>query len=126
MALKINIKGTTYPIHFGYGAFRFLGNLWKLDGTGAVMQKLAKLENIAPTGLTFEQEDIVADVVWAGIHCADKEGVIELPEREDIQHSILFDAETLQAIFAELVNAFPKMGNQKPAQKAGKPKPKKK
>ena len=124
MALRIDIKGTTYPIRFGNGAFRQLGKMWDCDGRGAVMLRLAELENISETGLTFEQEDILADVVLAGIQCADDS--LELPKIEDVQDNVLFDAETLQSIFTELINAFPKVGNAKPAPKAGKPKTKKK
>ena len=118
----INIEGTTYPIKFGYGAFRIMGKKWGCAGINQTMQRLSVLDKMGEE-LTFEQEDVISDMILAGIEFADPE--VKPPHQNQIMDALLKDMGVLTAVTNDLVNSLPQqLGNKVPAQ-AGTSKKKK-
>ena len=120
-AVTIEIKGTAYPMAFGYGAFRTMGRLWHCKGIEETMQRLAKLEQIKD-GLTFEQEDIIADIVLSAIAHNGFDG--ELPTQDAIIEAVVENPTVLEEVTTALIESLPQAGNPKAATKAA-PKDKK-
>ena len=119
-ATQINIEGKTYPIKFGYGAFRIMGKKWGCKGINETMQHLSVLDNMGED-LTFEQEDVISDMILAGIEFANPEA--EIPHQNQIMDALLKDMTVLTSVTNDLVNSLPQQsGNVKPAKKAGKQK----
>jgi hypothetical protein len=121
MSFQATINKEKYEIRFGNGAFRYLGKLWGCKGTGEVIHRLTELENISDTGLTFEQEDIVYDLIGAGMKCADP--TVEIPDNDSLS-SFIFDPVFLEKLFSELTDSFPKPKGNVIPKKAGKRMPK--
>lgn len=115
----IDIAGTSYPIKFGYGAFRSLGKKWGCNGTTEVLQKLSVLDKIPETGLTFDQEQLVLDIVEAGIACG-SDYKLKAPSQDVMASSVLFDSTALEMIFGELMESFPRVGKQNPEKTGAK------
>ena len=105
MSFQATINKKKYHIKFSNRAYRYLGKLWNCKGRGEVIFKLSNLEDIPETGLTFEQEDLVRDLILAGIKGADEK--VKLPDG-DVLYSHLLDAVFLENIFKELTESFPK------------------
>ena len=118
MNKEIKIQGEKYPIKFGYGAFRILGNKWKCSGVQAVAKQF---QNIFPEGgsddIEFEQGDMIGDLVLAGMENA---GVDSTPEKDDIINEVLFDSDKLNVVMQAFADSFPKPGNPQPRKKTGK------
>lgn len=120
MALKIKIGKETYPIAFGYGAFRIMGRKWGCAGINETMKRLSLLDGI-DENLTYDQEDIIADMILAGIELANAETdtVIALPSRAKAFEAVLLKPDLLPTIITELMQSFPQSGNVNPAKRAG-------
>lgn|SRR5690554_544982 len=115
----IEIDGELYPVKFGYGAFRAMGAMWQCKGINDTIQHLTKLDGVEGD-LTFEQADIIADVVLAGIKCA---GVVDVEiNRDDIMDAILADPGLMAQVMEDLASSFP---TAKPGETAPKTKKKK-
>jgi hypothetical protein len=115
--LKIN--NVTYPIKFGYGAFRSLGKKWNCTGTTAVFKKLAALDSVDDNGLSFDQEKIILDLVLAGIDCG-SDYKIELPIYDHIALDVLLNPDAIKYIFSVLMDCMPKTGKIEPTKKKKK------
>ena len=118
----IKIEGKAYPIKFGYGAFRLMGKQWGCKGINDTMARLSTLDGI-DENLTFEQEDIIADMIIAGISCGNPDAV-ELPSQNQVLEAVLLHPEVLAEVTTNLMASFPTRGNVQPANKAGKQKKK--
>jgi hypothetical protein len=122
MIHQITITGTQYPIKFGYGAFRVLGQKWKCKGVIQTFQKVQELFQ-GMENLTFEQEGYIGDLVLAGLQNAAPEAT--LPIKEDVLSVFIFDPIQQQVIMEAITNAMPSAeGNVNPV-KAGRKKAKK-
>ena len=102
--VTIEIEGKKYPIKFGYGAFRFLGRMWNCKGITQVIEKLGDLDGM-DKDFTFEQADMLADLVLAGVSNASDQG--DDLFRDDVMDAILFDPEIMMDVMAELMRSFP-------------------
>jgi hypothetical protein len=132
MATILEIKGHKYPIKFGYGAFRLLGNAWDCKGIQGVA---LKFQSIFPEGgseeVTFEQGDMLGDLALAGIEVGSYDMVREddIPARDDVVQELLFNADKISILLAAFSESFPKpetSGNAEPRSKARKSATKKK
>jgi len=106
----INIAGTSYPLKYGYGAFRLLGEYWNQKG----IQGVIKVFNENFTNMDKEQEfdalNKIGDLVNAGIENAGGETI----ERDEILQEVMFkDAEKLQTVMDEFVKSIPGAENGK-------------
>lgn len=101
----ITIDGKDYALKFTYGSFRELGQKWKLKGVSDVLKYLSEtVGSVAETGLTFEQEDVIVDLIMAGL---------ENPVLEDydiIDSGILLDAAQLEKVFNLFSESFANLG----------------
>jgi hypothetical protein len=120
----IKIEGKTYPIKFGYGAFRIMGKKWGCKGINETMQKLSVLDGMGAE-LTFDQEDVISDMILAGIEFANPEA--EVPHQNKVMDALLKDMSVLTNVTNDLVNSLPQQsGNVQPVKSTGKGKPKQK
>ncbi|WP_417832777.1 hypothetical protein [Terasakiella sp.] len=137
MALKIKIGKETYPIAFGYGAFRIMGRKWGCAGINQTLQRLSILDALAvrvPEGasqeeidalfekkgleLTFDQEDVICDMMLAGIQLASPN--IDLPDQEAVLISVFENPTIIAAAMEQLIESMPvQSGNVNPAKRAG-------
>jgi hypothetical protein len=106
----INIAGTSYPLKYGYGAFRLLGEYWNQKG----IQGVIKVFNESFANMDKEQEfdalNKIGDLVNAGIENAGGETI----ERDEILQEVMFkDAEKLQIVMDEFVKSIPGAENGK-------------
>jgi hypothetical protein len=106
----INIAGTSYPLKYGYGAFRLLGEYWNQKG----IQGVIKVFNESFANMDKEQEfdalNKIGDLVNAGIENAGGETI----ERDEILQEVMFkDAEKLQTVMDEFVKSIPGAENGK-------------
>ena len=116
----IIINGTEYPIKFGLGAFRKMGEKWGCKGYDETVEKLNILQDTT-SGFTFEQEDVIIDLIQTGIAFADAS--IELPERDIVFKEVLGNVSLMETITEELGKSFPTVeGKSQPPQKVAKPK----
>lgn len=124
MSNSIEIKGTKYPVKFGYGAFRILGEMWGEKGVQSVSKKFQDIFNGSGEEISFEQTDMLGDLVIAGVENAQPE--ITLPfDRDDAAQEVLFSEDKLTAIMHAFTESFPKSGNPKPRKPARASKAKK-
>lgn len=87
----INIDGKDYFLKFGYGAFRVLGKIWKVETLEATGEKISKaFKNIDKKngGFGFEQLDVLSDMIFSAIICKNPE-VENILNRDDIATEIL-------------------------------------
>ncbi|HET8885236.1 MAG TPA: hypothetical protein VFM70_02680 [Salinimicrobium sp.] len=110
MKHAIEIAGTSFPLKFGFGAFKLLGNAWDCKGIQSVINEFQK---IIPTGkepdVTFEAADKLADVAFAGISNA---GVKELPDSDECIEALLFGGQ-LEPLMIAFQESLPQ-GNPQP------------
>jgi len=116
MGKTIEIQGKTYPMKFGYGAFRLLGDMWDCKGIQGVATKFQEEFKSAGEEVSFEQADMLGDMVLAGIECG---GTIELPDRDDVVHDLLFNAEKIEEVMTAFSESFDQ-GKPQPRKKPGK------
>ncbi|MEO0573209.1 MAG: hypothetical protein AAF039_15995 [Bacteroidota bacterium] len=105
----ITINGIDYPVKFGYGAIRLLGDIWQLNGFIEVVEKVSGL--IPEKGdmeLSFETLDCVGDIIWAGIANAAKEDEAEKVSRSDAVDAFFNDVESVKQIFELFMTSMPK------------------
>ena len=113
---KITIAGTAYPLKFGFGAFRILGEKWNCKGVQGVINEFQNLfpqEKEQEVDITFEASDKLADVAFAGISNACAE---ELPDVDDCINALLFEGQ-LQVVMNAFTKSLPKQGNPMPVKK---------
>lgn len=118
---KISLENKPYPLKYGYGALRNLGDLWDCKGVQGVAKRFEEVFNVGSTeDITFEQGDMLGDVVIAGIENA---GVLDYPEREDIVQELLFDSDKLTYVIEGFTASFGKqedLGKGKPRKQTRK------
>lgn len=121
MKKTIEIEGTKYPIRFGYGAFRILGEKWNCSGVQAVANRFQELfPEKGSDDVSFEQGNTLGDLALAGMENA---GVEDAPSRDDVVNEMMFvDSEQIQVLMNAFAESFPKSGNPKPRKKTGKKK----
>jgi len=112
MGKTIEIQGTTYPMKFGYGAFRLLGEKWNCKGIQGVATKFQKEFKSAGKEVSFDQADMLGDMVLSGIECG---GNIDLPDRDDVVNDLLFNSEKIEEVMTAFSESFAQ----------GKPQPRK-
>jgi hypothetical protein len=103
----INLNGKDYKLKFTYGSFRWLGRKWQLKGIGYVMQHIDNIagpDKIDPSGLTFDQEDVIIDLIMSGIDSD------EVDQDVLIESGILLDVEQLTNVFNLFTESFAQVG----------------
>jgi hypothetical protein len=122
---SITIEGVSYPIKFGYGAFKRLGLLWEQEGTQGVVSVIKDSLGDMGTDPKFEALEKLADLVNAGIDNAGG-GVID---KDDILNELVFkDIDKLHTVVNAFLESMPNQDNGKKKvsqKKAPKPKAKK-
>lgn len=121
MKNTIKIEGKTYPIRFGYGAFRILGEKWNCKGIQGVAKKFQDIFPEQDTeDLEFDQAKMLGDLALAGMENAGGE---DLPHGDEVVQSIVFeDSSQLSTLMNAFSDSFPQSGNPKPVKKTGKKK----
>lgn len=127
MGTSIEIQGKKYPLKYGYGAFRLLGEAWECPS----VQKVAKkFQEIFPESgiddVSFEQANALGELTMVGIENA---GIkyADLPAIDDVVNELLFmDTTKINVIMTAFTESFPKSGNAEPRSKARKAATKKK
>ncbi|WP_121665239.1 hypothetical protein [Mesonia aquimarina] len=124
---KIEIQGKAYPIKFGYGAFRLLGEKWNCPGMQSVINEIQaafpQAKKDEEVEITFESGDKVADLVFSAITNADPN--LDLPNKDELLN-ILFLGGKLSIVMDAFQKSMPSQGNPKPGKKPGKKATKKK
>jgi len=124
MSNSIEIKGIKYPVKFGYGAFKLLGNMWGEKGVQGVAKKFQEVFKDAAEDVSFGQADMIGDLVMAGVENAQPN--TDFPfNSEDAVQEVLFSEDKLAGIMLAFTESFPKSGNPKPRKPARASKPKK-
>lgn len=119
----IIINGNEYFLKFGYGAFRVLGRIWKINTLEATGEKIAKaFSKIDKKGgsFGFEQMDVLSDMIYSAIICNDP-SVKNKINQDDIASEILRQPSELTAIIELYMNSINSMLSPQ-----GKPQPPKK
>ena len=101
---------------FGYGAFRLLGIFWNCKGIQGVANKFQKEFKSAGKEVSFNQADMLGDMVLSGIECA---GIIELPQRDDVVNDLLFNSEKIEVVMTAFSESFTQ-GKPQPRNTPGK------
>lgn len=135
---RIKIKGETYPISFGYGAVRYLGEIWGLpgitetyqhviakivpDGADGELEEGVAAEDMGKKMLSFENVELMADVFRAGIVNGSDDA--DIPSRDEIIDSFLQDISMLTVVFKTFIESMPRPGvpNKVPPKKTPGPK----
>ena len=122
---KVTIDGISYPIKFGYGAFKRLGLLWDQEGTQGVVGVIKDSLGSMGADPKFEALEKLADLVNAGIDNAGGDHI----DKDDILNELVFrDANKLHTVVNAFLQSMPNQENGKKKvsqKKAPKPKPKK-
>lgn len=116
MKQQIKIAGTSYPLKFGFAAFRHLGSAWDCKGVQAVVNEFQGLfpEKGDTNDITFEAADKLADLAFAGMYAA---GVEDFPDTDETINALLFEGQ-LKVVMQCFTDALPKQGNPEPAKKS--------
>lgn len=126
MSQVIEIKGVSYPLRFGYGALRELGNLWNLNGPEEVGEKIGKAFSFSGESLKlgFKQMDVVAAMVYSAIVAADPENPPEI-NLNDCADAVMGNPTGFLNVIEAWGNALPKpqnMGKPEGVKKTKRPK----
>ena len=116
MAAKIKLGGESYPILFGYGAIRTIGDAWNVKGPQQVFEKFGQLFDGKEEG-SFEQMEAMALLITAGISNAGEEA----PALFAVVDIIMKDPSVMEVVMAEFTKSLPQ-GNPQPAPKGRKAK----
>lgn len=111
----ITIGKTAYPLQFGYGAIKLLGQVWGLPGYAEVLTKVGTLvptDGDTANMLHFDVLESIADVVWAGVaNASDEDEGVDLP-RDVIVDWIFEDMSRLTEVFALFQQSMPQAKGQ--------------
>lgn len=121
---KITIAGKTYPLKFGFGAFRILGDNWNCKGVQGVINEFQNLfpqEEGKDVDITFESADKIADIAFSGMINAAAE---ELPDTDECIHALLFEGQ-INVVMTAFTKSLPQEGNPKPVKATRQTKAKK-
>ena len=110
MAATIELNGTKYPMKFGYGAVRILGDKWNLTGPAKVFDKFSQLEPES-----FDQFEFLAGLICAGITNAGEEA----PDLFDVVDEVMANPHLIEGVMQEFQKRLPQ-GNPQPAPKGRK------
>tara|TARA_B100000768_G_scaffold46545_2_gene45349 strand:+ start:7926 stop:8321 length:396 start_codon:yes stop_codon:yes gene_type:complete len=116
----ININGIDYFLKFGYGAFRVLGQIWKVGTLEATGEKISKaFQNLDHKNGTFgfEQMDVLCDMVYSAILCKNPQVKNDI-NKDDIATEILKNPNALTEIIELYMSSISSI-----LSPAGKPKP---
>lgn len=109
--ITINIDGKKYPVKYGYGAIRLLGDMWGLKGYAEVVEKVGGL---VPEGddtavmLKFENLELLADVILAGISNAENWDRHNEIERDTVINAFFDDMDMLKDVFELFMASMPR------------------
>lgn len=117
MAAKITLDGTEYPIHFGYGAIRYLGRIWNLNGPQEVFERFGKLFDGKEAAGSFDQMEAMGWLIIAGISNADQDP----PELNAVVDQVMKDPTLMEVVMTEFQRSLPQ-GNPQPTPKGRKSK----
>ena len=110
MAATIELNGTSYPMKFGYGAVRILGDQWNLKGPGQVFERFGQLEPES-----FDQFEALAALICAGITNAGETA----PDLYSMVDMVMANPHLMEGVMAEFQKSLPQ-GNPQPAPKGRK------
>lgn len=113
--VNVTINEQAYPIQFGYGAIRLLGEKWGCAGYMQVVSKVLEIlpkeeqdkdaEDVSLKMLEFGSLEIMGDLVLAGIECADPSAVLE---KDDVITAFMQDIGMLTVVFQKFMESMPK------------------
>lgn len=113
--VNVTINEQTYPIQFGYGAIRLLGAKWNLTGYMQVVSKVLEIlpkeeqdkevEDANLEMLSFDNLEIMGDMVLAGIECADPNAEMD---KDAVITAFMQDIGMLTVVFQAFMESMPK------------------
>lgn len=116
--IKIKIEDESYPIKFGYGSLRLLGEYWGVKGFQEVGEKVNSLiPKTDGEDISFEMMSGIGAIVKAGITNAAKEDVAV--SVDEIVDALFENMSVITTVFELFVESMPKA-----EEKRGKSKPK--
>ena len=117
--LTLQLGENSFKLKFGLKLFRILGRKWNLPGINETVLKMACLDG-ASTDLTFDQLDVIEDLLCAAIEAGNDEN-IDL-SNIDIIDEFFKNPNALQTLTQQLVESLPQqkeeLGKPKVAKKA--------
>lgn len=115
---QIKINDKTYALRFGYGCFKQLAKLLKVEGIQGVVEKFSAFEK-GSNDVSFDQIDMLISLVQASVIASgDLEG-IENFNSDDCGDYLLANPDKLSEIMNSFIASFPK-SNESGKQKAGR------
>lgn len=114
---QLQLGSKSFKLKFGLKLFRILGTKWNLPGINEVVAKLSVLDN-TQTNLSFEQIDILEDLVCAAI-VAGGHDYSELSDVEVVDEFIK-NPGALEQLTLQIINSLPQPQAE---ENLGKPKP---
>jgi hypothetical protein len=108
--INIHIDDKTYPIRFGYGAIRLLGEAWNLKGYAQVIEKVGGLvpqDGETADMLHFDTLESLAEVIHAGIaNAGDYDQGLDI-DRKNIIDAFFEDMDILVKVFELFMASMP-------------------
>lgn len=122
--LIIQVNGKPYPVKYGYGAIRMLGESWNLSGLTEVYLHVLKIlavtdkdpekvdldtvneEDLGKSILQFENLEIIKEVAFVGVQYASKGEDLEV-DSDDVMDSLLADMSLLSEVFQAFIKSMP-------------------
>ena len=97
----IHINGKDYQLKFGYGAFRVLGQIWKVATLEATGEKIANafkgLDSKKQGAFGYEQMDVLSEMIYSAIIAYDPTAKTEI-DTNDVATQVLRNPNELTQI----------------------------
>jgi len=119
----ITINNKTFKLKFGLKVFRLLGDFWDLPTFGGVQQKVFSILSSITDDISFEQLDVINDVIIASI-VSNLDNTEDLT-RDELDDLFLSDTQTMMDIIKTVFSSFteslsqPDTSGKQPAPKRG-------
>ena len=111
--LKVKIVNKHYTLKFGYGVFRGLSKVYKLNSFSELGKHIDGLEFGKTEDLSFDQVDFIGNLVLCAVKNSD-EGSDTSFSLDDVINNVVFKTpEKLADILAAFTESFPKDKSQR-------------
>jgi hypothetical protein len=117
--VSIEIKGKKLKLEFGLSLFRILGRKWQLPGVNEVIQKMAVTFNNTEKNLSFDQLDVLEDILNAAIENGDN--TIDVSQLKVVDE-FFKNPKAMELLTQSLMDSIPKADPDDTDGSQGKPK----
>lgn len=109
--LTLQVDGEQYPVKFGFGSNRILGESWNINTYGGV---LAEVQKLFPEGeeLKLSQYEKLGDIVLSGIQFAAYKAKQPEPkiDSDDVVEALFVDVDLMTEMIQAYVASIPQSG----------------